>query len=243
MRKLKAILVPILIVTVVLSFYHFNQSAQAESEQPKLPVINVSGIGEIAVEPDIAQISLGVVTEDKTAEQAQKDNAVVMNRLLAALADAGIDKKHIQTKNFSVQAQYDYSVDRGNKPLIIGYQVRNTVVVEVKDINTIGNVLDKARDAGVNDVNNIQFMTSKAKQLSTEALALAVADARIQADTIAKALGKTVVDVVSVTTNAGYNPPVAYAKEMMAVARDSSTAIMTGELTISSSVSVQFSMK
>ncbi len=244
MRRLKKFFIPVLIVTAIVTIYGSSSPALA-SDDMKSPVINVNGIGQIAVEPDSAQISLGVVSEGTTANAAQKDNAQIINRLLAALEKAGIEKKHIQTQDFSVQPQYDYSSDRGDKPKITGYQARNTVVVHVTNIETLGSILDTAQEAGVNQVNNVRFLTSQEKVLRTKALADAVADARAKADTIAKALGKTVSDVVSVTADSNYYSPVAYMEKPMAagVARDSETSIMTGELTVSASVQVQFSMK
>ncbi|OEF96693.1 SIMPL domain-containing protein [Desulfuribacillus alkaliarsenatis] len=245
--NLKSLIVPILIVTIVFVVYSFSQPAQAEIDVPgdktDLPVINVTGVGEISVKPDAAQISLGVRTESATAKEAQTENARITNQLIAALKAAGIEENNMQTQNFSVHPQYDYNVERGQTRRIIGYQVQNMLIVKIDDIAQVGPVIDSAREAGVNEVNSIRFLTTQERTLRNDALTKAVEDAKQKADTIAAALGKTVQDVVSVTTDSVSAPPNNFRNMQMAETADSSTPIIGGELTINASVHVQFTMK
>ncbi|WP_176720445.1 SIMPL domain-containing protein [Desulfuribacillus stibiiarsenatis] len=226
-------------------FSHFSEPANAEVDgKSGIPVVNVGGVGEIFVEPDAAKISIGVVTTAKTAEQAQKDNAQAANRVMTALAAAGIDKKQIQTQNYSVYPQYDYSINRNGQAEIIGYQARNMLLVDVKSIDKLGAIIDKASQAGANEVNNVQFYSTKEEVLRSQALTAAVQDAAKKADVVAAALNKKVADVVSISTDsASVTPPVFYAPEMAKMAGDASTPIMTGEIVIRASVQAQFNMK
>lgn len=246
MKMIKNFAIPALLVAALFGALIFSNPVVAEEDsvtvdKKDLPVINVSGQGQVTVEPDKAQITIGVSSDATTADQAQKDNAATMNKILTALDQANIDKKDIQTSNFSVQPRYDYS---NNRSSLIGYQVRNNVVVTVKDLDKLGSILDGVRDAGANDVSDISFQTSQTKDLYNQALALAVADARSQAEVIAKALGKTIDDVVivsAVQSSGGVQPMYYAAREMMVA--DNSTPIMAGELDIKANVTVQYSVK
>ncbi len=240
MRKSRFILIPVFALSALLVLTALSAPAAAN----ELAIINVSGTGSLTVKPDSAQISLGVVTQGSTAATAQKDNAQIANRLLDALLKSGIAETQIQTKDFNVQPQYDYNIERTGGPKIVGYEARNTVVVHIKDLDTLGSVLDTARDAGVNQISNIRFLTSQENELRTKALSAAVADARTKANTVASALGKSVSDVVNVSVESN-SYAVPYLEKQMAdnAAGVDYTRIMTGELTISSSVQIQFSMK
>lgn len=247
MKMIKNFAIPALLVAALFVALIFSNPVVAEEDsvtvdKKDLPVINVSGQGQVTVEPDKAQITIGVSSDATTADQAQKDNAATMNKILTALDQANIDKKDIQTSNFSVQPRYDYS---NNRSSLIGYQVRNNVVVTVKDLDKLGSILDGVRDAGANDVSDISFQTSQTKDLYNQALALAVADARSQAEVIAQALGKTIDDVVivsAVQSSSGVQPILYAARAEMMVA-DNSTPIMAGELDIKANVTVQYSVK
>src|SRR3990172_6379741 len=70
--------------------------------------IAVSGQGEVSAVPDIARVSVGVVTQGKDAGKTAVENAKKADAVVSAIVAAGAAKKDIQTARYSVEAQYDY---------------------------------------------------------------------------------------------------------------------------------------
>ena len=75
------------------------------------------------------------------ARDALTANSEAMTRILALLKTSGIAEKDIQTSNFSVQPRYDYS--NNSQPRLTGYDVSNTVTVAVRQLSSLGAVLDQ----------------------------------------------------------------------------------------------------
>jgi len=67
---------------------------------------------EVRTAPDMATISLGVMTEAKTAVEAMRQNATRMTEVVASLRRSGIAEKDIQTSNLNLSAQYHYEAGR-----------------------------------------------------------------------------------------------------------------------------------
>jgi len=91
--------------------------------------LNLSAYGETKVAPDMATITLGVMTEGKTAAEAMQANATRMSAVMASLRKAGIADKDIQTSNLNLSPQYKYQENQ--PPLLVGYQASNNVTITV----------------------------------------------------------------------------------------------------------------
>lgn len=200
--------------------------------------ITVQGTGAIKVRPDIARLSLGVQTENKSSQDAVRANATKTDAVIRALKGAGVPNKDLQTSNFSVYPQYDYA---NNRQTLRGYQVQNTVSVVVRKIDTAGSVLDAALNAGANNANGISFELDDDSSARDQALAKAVADGLRKAKTMARAAGLSGMELVSVQegTPTVYRPVMmmARAKSMDA---EAATPVQAGENTVSASVSLRF---
>ena len=198
----------------------------------KATTLNLSAHGETRVAPDMASISLGVLTEGKTAAEALSANAVRMNAVMATLAKTAIAPKDIQTSNLSVNPQYKYAENQA--PLLIGYQVSNQVTVTVRDLKRLGAAVDATVSAGANQVNGISFGLSDPTTAENAAREAAVKALTAKADLYARATGYRVSRLVTLSEGGGYSPqppmPV-MAMAMRAEAKDSSP-VAGGELSV-----------
>ncbi|HKY80348.1 MAG TPA: SIMPL domain-containing protein, partial [Sphingobium sp.] len=97
----------------------------------KAPIVTLNVTETVEAAPDQATVGTGVQTRAPTAAQAMRDNAAKMDKLIAALAKAGIAKADIQTSGINLNAQYDYSNRDGQPagPRFIGYEATNQVNV------------------------------------------------------------------------------------------------------------------
>lgn len=206
--------------------------------------ITVTGTGEVSASPDTAFINSGVTSQGATAREALDANSAAMRELLAALEEAGIAARDIQTSGFSVQPNYVYTDARDENgytlpPRINGYQVFNTVTVRVRDLDQLGAILDRSVSVGANTVNGISFSVADPSALYDEARVEAFADARRKAGIYAEAAGVELESIHAINESlaGGYPPPQPYMMRE-AMAADASVPVSTGELSFTVNVSV-----
>ena len=105
--------------------------------------ISLSGHGEVRMAPDLAVVTVGVMSSAATAREAPDANTKAMQGVMASLTAAGIEARDIQTSNFSVNPRYDYGQNNAQPPKVIGYDVSNNVSVTVRKLDSLGAVLDQ----------------------------------------------------------------------------------------------------
>jgi uncharacterized protein len=178
--------------------------AHADDEVPKRAV-TVSASGTVTVEPDQARVTSGVTADGATAREALTANTAAMQKVIAELKGAGIDAKDIQTASFRVEPRYTRPIE-GQAPKIDGYSVTNEVQVLVRDLDKLGDILDRLVTAGANQTAGLNFEVSKAETLLDEARQQAVANALRRAKLYATAAGAEVGEVLTIVEG-GREPP------------------------------------
>lgn len=212
------------------------------SIQPET-TLSISAEGSIQREPDIAFLNAGVQTNGETAEAAMSANASAMNGVFEALAAADIDRRDMQTSNFSLQPQYDYSNRQsGEPPRLTGYQASNQLTVKVRDLDTLGETMDALVGAGGNTFSGLQFALEDDRSAMNAARDLAMKEAISRAELYAAASGYELARVVTISESGGYRP-----QPMAAMAQtrnmESSTPIASGEVGYSVTVNVTFELR
>lgn len=214
-------------------------SSNSFSGDESLSTLVVSGFGESEeAKPDIGQVSLTIRTEEKTAAKASSENARITQNVLGVLAGLGIPKDDIETTSFNISP--DFKFDNG-KSTIIGYVAINSLSVEVQ-VDKVGTLIDSVTATEDISLGSINFRLNKensTKKLN-EALTKAVQNARDKADTIAKAAGVKVGDVKNISESSGTGI-IPFSKAGFAEA--SATEIIPGEISVSASVSVTYTLE
>jgi uncharacterized protein YggE len=225
-------------------------------ENPNQKTITVNGTGTVETAPDEALLNLAVNTQAPTADQAAKENANTMSNVMQAILglsslNPSIAKDDITTTDYSLtpvysQANNCLTASSPQQPItcttttqqLVGYSVRNAIQVTIKDMTSIGRVLDAATQSGVNEVGGITFTFTDGTyaSLQKQALQKAVQDASNQAQTLATALGVQVTGVVSVTPAYVYQPYVSAKLNVPS----SGTPIQTGSLQVTVNVQVVY---
>ncbi len=196
----------------------------------------VDGTGEVEVKPNSANVSVGVQSQGATAKAVQDQMNASINKVTAAIKAVGIDEKDIQTQNYSVNPQYDYSA--GQK--ITGYMASTNLTINIRDVNKANSVLDAATAAGANQVGGINFDVSDKTQFENEARQKAVADAKKKAQQAASVAGFRLGRIVSYSENPDNEPrPILYAAD---AAKNSAapTQVQPGTNTVSVNVSIGY---
>lgn len=216
-------------------------AAGAPAEPPTLSVV---GTGNADLVPDIAYIYVGVHTELPSASEAVTENNSQTQKMIAGLTEFGIDAKDIRTTNFSIYPFDKYDPLTGAATGEKYYSVDNTVYVTVRDLDTLGDLLDTVIAAGANTVNSIQFDVADKDAALKQARADAIADARTKAEELAEAAGMQVGDIRSIIfTDSQYYPVYDGRGAGGGGEAASAVPIQPGQLTFTVTVSVTYELK
>jgi len=211
--------------------------ARAQEPPPVPPArIIVAGEGSVRAVPDYAQIAIGATTNGATAAAATEANSRIMAAVGTALRNAGIAPADMQTAHFSVQPVYA-SATSSSAPKLSGFSVTNQFGVTVRQIERVGDVLDRAIAAGANDVGSIQFQHADLSKTLDAARTAALADARRKAELYARAAGLTLGAVSWVIEEQASVPQPRFLGARVAGA---SVPIAAGEDTLQVRVTVGF---
>ena len=202
--------------------------------------VTASGTGTTQAVPDTAEMSFGVTTMSSNAKSALDDASKIAAQIASALKKQGIAGEDIQTQDVSV---YPQTVDQDGKQVITGYQASLSVRVKVRDIAKLGEIISAANAAGANDISGPTFTIDDPAPARAKAIEEAVADARKSAEAMAKAAGKSVGAVLSMSSSdVGLVPgPMYSTSDMVGAARD--VPIEPGQLDITANVVVVFELK
>ena len=201
--------------------------------------IVVSGTGRVAVQPDVADLRLGVTVAKPTVEAARGEAAATVDAILRAVDGAGVARADVRTAMLSVQPRYDYR--DGRAPVLTGYEIANVVEVSVRDLSALGDVIDATLTAGATSMDALSFRLADPRPAEREARRQAMAEARSRADVLAEAAGVTVQGVSDIVEGQPVRPPGPVAKaERMALAADAGTPVEAGTLEVAVTVSVTY---
>ena len=222
----------------------FAAMVPAQAQQAQLPPergVIVIGEGSVSVPPDYARIRSGVTTRAKTAKEATDTNTKAMAAITAMLLGAGIEQKDIQTSRFSVQPIY-VSQQSNTEQKLSGFSVSNQVNVTIRQIDKVGEILDRLVTTGATDVGNVEFLHSDMSNTLDQAREAAVADARRKADLYARASGLSLGGVSWITEDSRYAAPMPMTALRASAAMAAPVPIAGGEDTLHVRITVGFDM-
>ena len=209
----------------------------------------VDGSGSVTATPDVAILSFAIETRADTVAPARAEAAVAMDAVIASLRGNGVAERDIKTTSFRIQpitVRQERNGRLDTETIIVGYRVTNSATAKVRNINSIGPVIDDAVAAGGDAirVNGISFAVDDPKPLESQARILAVEDALEKARQIAGVAGVTLGPATLITQQGGV--PRAAAFERAAVAsldHPGVTPISVGETQIIVRVQMAFAIQ
>jgi len=213
-------------------------AAVADAEDPQR-ILSVAGSGRVTAPPDTAWIEAGVTTQGANAADAMAANGVAMQKVLAALEALEIPERDLQTRR--LQLFPVYSKHTGNEaPRITGYRASNQIQVHVRDLTTVGDVLDRVSAAGANELGNLRFEVADPAPLLDRARAAAVADAQRKAQLLAREAGVTLGEVRELSEMGAATPPPIPMGRM--AQQTAVVPVVAGELEFRASVQIVYEL-
>ncbi len=214
-----------------------------------LPIVSVTGVGEVKAKPDIAYLPINVISRGKSTDEAIRENAALTANLIDTLQGNGIKHEDLETSGPQVDAEY--KEDNGDseetkEPELIGYRALNTVLATIRDIKKVGNIIDVVAGAGNYPIGRVSYDLDdeSRRHLLEAALRNAVDDASFKAEIAAGEEGKEISDLKSMAINdhrsfGGGNPKALRAQTAM-LSSGPQTEVNPGDITISTSVQVEY---
>lgn len=213
--------------------YYANVNQQST---PASRIITVTGNGKVLATASYVQLQIEVSTQGKNVQEAQQENASIMNRVLQSILALNIPRENVQTTAYNIAPLYDF-VD--GKQVFKGYEVTNAITVKIPDTNHVGAVIDTAVHNGANRISSIQFKIDNADVYYQQALSLALHNAQMKAKTIAETMHLQLHPQPIEIVEEHESGPVLY-KSMAMADSTISTPIEQGQMTISATVRVKF---
>jgi uncharacterized protein YggE len=247
----------LIIALLALSLVGCAAAAQAgastESEAVSVPTSNaiprtitVVGVGEINLVPDIAQINVGAEARAGTVSEAKAEVERQITAVVAALQNAGIDKKDIQTSHYSIHYEREPMPVVREGPASVnpveeirgGYRVSNMLRVTVRNVDQAGDILDAVVEAGANQIYGVTFTISDETEWQSKARENAMADAQARAVELAGLANVELGEVLSVSEVVGSTPV-----PMMAERAFGGGGIAPGEMELGTQLQVVFAIQ
>lgn len=243
---------PVLVAFLILMFV--VPAAWAAEKKTDSATLTVSAQGLIQLAPDTAIINLAVETAGESFEAVLGENRSRMERVIDRLLRMGIAEERIQTTSFEITPRYappprrrPGEIVEPKPPNIIGYTVRNTLKVEVRQLDTVGRVVDSALGAGANRFSGIHWRLRDRHKVYLRALGIAARNAREKAGALAKSLDVKLVRLERVQEGAPQVLPAprSFARTGLAMAESagSSVPLSPGEMQVAATVTLVFNIQ
>ena len=207
--------------------------------------VTVAGLGEIRAEPDMATVTLGVTARNPALDAARQQANRVVDALLKLTRELKIPDAQVRSTRINVNPEYDWNEAKRQQEFR-AYVVTRQLVIDLRDLDKLGPLMERSLAAGANLVQEPVLDSSKRAELERQALALAVEDARRNADVLARAVGMAVGLARSVHGSGGGRPP-GPPMPMMAMARaemkaDGAATYQAGELLFGATANVVYDL-
>lgn len=162
-----------------------SSSAMAATSLPDNRHIVVKGEAVVRTAPDRADITLEFEAVKAESVQAKQQVDAQVNGLLAGLNNFSIDEKSISAGRIFVEPNMRY--DENDNQVKDGFRATRKVKVSLKKLSLLDGFLNFALKVGVNQIDQIQLLSTKASDYEQAALDKAVANAKQQGSSLASA--------------------------------------------------------
>ena len=236
---------PVAMVAAVALLLAAPASAVAEDGPER--TIRVVGTATVEATPDRARVNVVVETRGKTARAAAGDNAELADEVIEAVKSVLGKVGKVRTSGYDVRAEYEYRKDAtGNRRHLVGFVARNSVIATTPKIETVGDLVDAAVEAGAGEVQGLSFYLNDPEAARRQALLEAGRKARAEAATVAESLSVELGELLEASTAShtpSPRPPMPHARMMATAADAKATPIEPGTVDLQVSVHAVFAIR
>ncbi len=242
------------LISIIVYFAVLTQQKIKQGKHIDRWNLTVTETGEVYAKPDLAIVELSVIAEKPNATDALTASADRMNAVIGFVKEKGVDEKDIKTTRFNISPRYEYYDEYGQrifyyeptgKRILVGYEVTQTLQVKIREMAKIGEILQGATEAGVNDIGNLYFTIDKQDEFKKQAREEAIKKAKEKAKELASQAGVKLVRIANISEY-GFTPYPYYdyglTKEAVGLG-GGAPAIETGENKITVTVTIIYEVE
>lgn len=252
--------IKIVLIAFLVAFaaqFLFEGMSHNRYDNKPVDIISFSGHGEVSAVPDIANVDFSISKDAKTVKEAQDGVAQIEKKSLDFLKSNSVADKDIKTTNSSFYPKYEYQYQKQAIPctqngcpptpgqnVIVGYTASENITVKIRNTDDAGKIIQGLGSVGVSNLNGPNFAVDNEDILKIQARKIAIDDAKVKAQVLAKDLGVRLGKITSFSES-GYNPvPMMYAKDsMMSVGTVAPAVLPKGENKINSDVTITYEIR
>lgn len=221
------------------ALFIFGTMAYAQNQNNSVPLITVTGESSVKVKPDEVTLNFGVETRHSEAKVAKSENDKLMSEILKYLKSQKVDPKNIQTDFVRLNSVYNH--EKGKEE---GYVATQMVSLKITSLENYEEISSGLLARGINQINSIEFTTSKLKEFEAEARNLAIKSAKEKASTMASQIDQSIGKAYYISEDASPITPYPMYGNMktmdMRESGGNEPTIAPGEIEIKGRVSVSF---
>lgn len=173
--------------------------AAAQDAQSLGPQVIASGTADETIRATTASFSIEITSLAATAASASAQSARISEAVRNALQAARLSRNEIVQSQLTVAPRWEYD-EATRKQRRTGYDATTIIQIETDRLERLGAYMDAALNAGATGVSMVNFSAKDSDEARRRALAQAVSQARADAETIARAGGGTLGELLLLTT-------------------------------------------
>ena len=211
-----------------------------------IPTISVSGSAEVTMKPDTAYFSITASFTEETTEEARAKVAEMIGSAADILtSEFGVSTDDLSTSYISASPEYQWKDD---ERILIGQKAVQTLEITLHDLDSIGPVYDRLMSLSGISISDVTLDKEDKSEEYRQARMEAVRDAYSKAEAFAQAAGIEVGSILSITDGTSYGTPLYRSANLMLASADaayaeaSPTVFYSGDITVSASVSIIYSI-
>lgn len=221
--------------------------ASCQSTKPSnVGTVTVAGQSSVSISPDMASFSVSIDSTAETTGEAQAATNERMDEVYRILMeDYGIQEEDLRTTAMSLYPEYRYE---DGQQVLVGQTASQSISVIVHDLDSLAAIVDSLSSVSGISLSSISLDASDKSQAGSEARRLAMEDAIGRASDYAAAAGMALgsplqIQEGGVSTYVNRIQPTALYAAAADESASSKASYYAGELQVSASVSVTFSLE
>ncbi|MAS37094.1 MAG: hypothetical protein CL610_24050 [Anaerolineaceae bacterium] len=237
MKLMKRATILVLVVGLLAAF----AGATAAQEYPP-NTLTVDGFGQAFGEPDVVIVQLGVQTSSSDVMEAYNNANIAIQNVIDALKAAGIEDRDLQTTGLYLYQDTPFNPQTGEPGTEPIYRVQNSLTVTVRDVDTVGDIINIGVEAGANNIGGIPFSIDDPAALEQQAREAAIGDARQRAEELASLMGVELGSPSIIVESNDGQPPILYDRAQAGFG-GSGVPVEEGQLSVGVVVKVTFNFE
>jgi hypothetical protein len=207
--------------------------------------VTVSATGKAEATPDRAVLPVQVETRDKKLLTAKQKNDELAAKMLKVTETYKIPQAKLKTSGVHISPQYRWE-QKTNKQIFDGYLVSRSVQITVDELEQTEKLIASLTEAGIDQVQGVQFTIADPEGLESAARKDAIAKAAKQADELAVAAGAKRGKALNISLSGAVSMPPPMPMRAMAMKADmaeSAPPTLPGTLTVEQQVTVVYELE